>query len=190
MQTANTQELAQTQLLRSIAAKDRQALGDLYDQLSRPIFATSLRILGDSHEAEEVVQDVFVEIWNKAAVYDPILGTAFHWIMRITRNRSIDRLRSRMRRGQMIERVREFAPEEPGREAAAPQPGMGAEDFAGIRAAVSNLPQDQRNALELAFFKGQTHAEIAESTGEPLGTVKARIRRGMLKLREQLQQYA
>ena len=181
---------AQADLLRLIAAKDRRALSDLYDQVASPLFATSVRILGDVHEAEEVIQDVFVEIWNKAAVFDDALGTAFHWVMSITRNRSIDRLRSRQRRARVLDRMQEFAPAESGQDAAPTALSLGSDERAGIRTAVNSLPPDQRLALELAFFKGQSHAEIAQSTGEPLGTVKARIRRGMMKLRSTLQEYA
>lgn len=189
MPIGQADELAQAQLLRLIATKDKQALGDLYDQIASALFATSVRILGDPHEAEEVIQDVFVEIWNKAPVFDDALGTAFHWAMSIARNRSIDRLRSRLRRSKMLDRFQNFAPSDPVHDAPAAN-GLGADEMAGVRAAVNSLPPDQRLALEMAFFKGQTHAEIAESTGEPLGTVKARIRRGMSKLRSTLQEYA
>ncbi len=183
-------EKAQANLLRRIAAQDPQALGELYDEVAKPLFATSVRILGDPHECEEVLQDVFVEIWHKAAVFDETLGTAFHWIMSIVRNRSIDRLRARQRRGKMLDcLLQEFAPPSLPNAAGAQPCGLGAEDLAGIRAAVHRLPGDQRRALEMAFFHGQTHAEIAAETGEPLGTVKARIRRAMLKLRSALQEY-
>jgi len=190
MQIEKPDEAAQADLLRRIAAKDRQAVGELYDKMAAPLFATSVRILGDPHEAEEVIQDVFVEIWNKAPAFDATLGTAFHWVMSITRNRSIDRVRSRQRRAKMLDRLEEFAPADSSHDAASQTPGLGMDELAGIRTAVNSLPADQRTALELAFFKGQTHAEIAEATGEPLGTVKARIRRGMLKLRGALQEYA
>ncbi|MEO6742315.1 MAG: sigma-70 family RNA polymerase sigma factor [Chthoniobacteraceae bacterium] len=190
MQIEKPDEAAQADLLRRIAAKDRQAVGELYDQMASPLLATSFRILGDPHEAEEVIQDVFVEIWNKAPVFDDTLGTAFHWVMSITRNRSIDRVRSRQRRAKMLDRLEEFTPLDSSPDGAPQTTGLGTDELAGIRTAVNSLPADQRIALELAFFKGQTHAEIAESTGEPLGTVKARIRRGMLKLRSSLQEYA
>lgn len=161
----------------------------MYDEVASPLFATSLRILGDPHEAEEVIQDVFVEIWNKASVFNDALGTAFHWVMSIARNRSIDRLRSRQRRARMLDRLQEFTPADSAKEDASRANGLGHDELAGIRSAVNSLPADQRDALEMAFFKGQTHAEIAQSTGEPLGTVKARIRRGMVKLRSSLQEY-
>ena len=190
MQIEKPDEQTQAHLLRLVAAKDRRALSDLYDQLASPLFATSVRILSDVHEAEEVIQDVFVEIWNKASAFNEALGTAFHWVMSITRNRSIDRLRSRQRRARVLDQLQEFAPADSERDTAPAAFSLGTDELVGIRTAVNSLPQDQRLALELAFFKGQTHAEIAQSTGEPLGTVKARIRRGMMKLRSTLQEYA
>ena len=188
MREAN--DLAQARLLRLIAVKDKRALGEIYDQMASPLFAVSVRILGDRHEAEEVIQDVFVEIWNKAAAFDESLGTAFHWAMSIVRNRSIDRLRLRMRRSRILDRLHEFAPADFAEATMQPLPGLGADEMARVHAAVKGLPEEQRRALEMAFFNGQTHAEIAESIGEPLGTVKARIRRGLLKLRSILQEYA
>ena len=188
MREAN--ELAQARLLRLIAEKDKRALGEFYEQMASPLFAVSVRILGDRHEAEEVIQDVFVEIWNKAAAFDESLGTAFHWTMSIVRNRSIDRIRLRMRRSRIIDRLQEFAPADSTEDAMQALPGLGVDEMARVHAAVNGLPDEQRRALEMAFFKGQTHAEIAESIGEPLGTVKARIRRGLLKLRGILQEYA
>lgn len=182
----NSAEESQVQLLRRIAANDRQALAEFYDQIAAPLFSTATRILGDAHEAEEVVQDVFVQIWQKAATFDAALGSPFTWAMRITRNRSIDRLRSRQRRSKLAEQFQEnFEIITDGPAAAE----LGEEAVVQIRSTVGNLPADQRRVIEMAFFGGLTHAEIAEAVGEPLGTIKARIRRGMMKLRESLQGY-
>ena len=179
----------QARLLQRIAAQERAALSEFYDQTAGVIYSTALKMLGDPSEAEEVVQDVFVQIWTKAGSFDAKLGKPFHWALGITRNRAIDRLRSRQRRN----RVFAEATDETDDTAAAPEvdsPALrGADETATVRAAVKNLPPDQRQAIELAFFGGLTHAEIAENLGEPLGTVKARIRRGMLKLRESLSVY-
>jgi len=180
---------SQADLLRRIAAQDRAALAEFYDQTAGILFSTTLRMLGDTSEAEEVVQDVFVQIWAKAASYDAKLGKPFHWAMGIARNRAIDRLRARQRRNRVFQEATEE------NTAAAPAPEMdspallGADETAKVQSAVRNLPADQRQAIELAFFGGLTHAEIAASLNEPLGTVKARIRRGMLKLREGLQDF-
>ena len=179
----------QKQLLRRIAAEDRQALADLYDQLAGSLFAIAYRILGDRHEAEEVIQDVFVQIWDKAATFDPVMAAPFTWALSITRNRSIDRLRSRQRRARLMDDL-EHATE------VNSTPGAPGSDFhladdelTTIRSAVHSLPLEQRQAIEMAFFGGKTHLEIAEELQEPLGTIKARIRRGMLRLRESLQAY-
>jgi RNA polymerase sigma-70 factor (ECF subfamily) len=182
-----TAQECQTQLLRRIAAQDRQALTEFYDQTAGVLFSTAVRILGDTHEAEEVVQDVFVQVWNKAATFDVRLGAPFHWVVRITRNRSIDRLRARQRRARILEDATEETNERS--EASSSEFGLSEEELTQVRSAVKNLPADQRKVIELAFFGGLTHQEIAESLREPLGTVKARIRRGMLKLRDSLEAY-
>ena len=182
-----TVEETQTELLRRVATQDRQALSDFYDQVAGVLFATAVRILGDPQEAEEVIQDVFVQIWEKAPMFDIALGTPFHWAVSITRNRSIDRLRSRQRRSRALEEFREELPPEAELYASAAPAALDTEHISLIHGAVSGLPLDQRQAIEMAFFSGLTHAEIAQKLNEPLGTIKARIRRGMLKLRESLQ---
>jgi len=178
----------QADLLRRIAAQERAALAEFYDQTAGVLYATALRMLGDASEAEEVVQDVFVQIWTKAGSYDAKLGRPFHWAMGIARNRSIDRLRSRQRRSRVFQETTEEVAAVVASEVDTPAL-LGADETATVQSAVKNLPPDQRRAIELAFFGGLTHAEIAESLNEPLGTVKARIRRGMLKLREDLRAY-
>jgi RNA polymerase sigma-70 factor (ECF subfamily) len=180
-------EEIQAQLLRRVATRDREALAEFYDHVAAALFSTAVRILGDPQEAEEVIQDVFVQIWEKAPMFDLALGTPFHWAVSITRNRSIDRLRSRQRRARVIEELREeIAPEAEIFESSNPT-ALDTEEMSQVRNAVGTLPADQRQAIELAFFSGLTHAEIAGKLNEPLGTIKARIRRGMLKLRESLQ---
>jgi len=183
-----TAEDPQAQLLRRIAAQDRDALAEFYDQVGGLLYSTALRILGDSHEAEEVIQDVFVQIWEKASKFDPALGVANYWALSITRNRAIDRLRARQRRSRLMNEFEESG----AAEIAASDPTtapLSGEELASVRGAVNQLPSDQRQAIELAFFGGMTHQEIAENLNEPLGTVKARIRRGMFKLRESLQAF-
>src|SRR2546425_3324456 len=97
-----TAEEPQAELLRRIAAQDREALAEFYHQIAGVLFSTAVRILGDAHEAEEVIQDVFVQIWNKAGTFDAALGAPFHWALGITRNRCIDRLRARQRRNRVV----------------------------------------------------------------------------------------
>lgn len=179
---------SQADLLRRIAAQDRQALAELYDELAGLLFAASLRIVGDPSEAEEVMQDVFVQIWERAETFDPALGTPTSWATRIARNRSIDRLRSRQRRARALDELENLVAaelsESPAREE------LSRDEQSAVRSALNGLPTDQRQSIELAFFGGLSHGEIAELLKQPLGTVKARIRRGMLKLKDTLQAYA
>ena len=145
-------------------------------------------MLGSAHDAEEMVQDTFVKIWERASLFDPTLGSALSWSLRITRNRCIDRIRAHRRRARMLEDVGEETKAAVVEDTNA-MAGLSVEELGHVRLAVRGLPADQRQAIELAFFGGLTHQEIAEQLREPLGTVKARIRRGMLKLREALQPY-
>jgi RNA polymerase sigma-70 factor (ECF subfamily) len=167
---------------------DRDALAALYDRFSRPLYATSLRILNDPSEAQDVVHDVFISLWQKSAQFATERGTAFSWAVTLTRNRSIDRLRSRQRRATLLA---ESAPadlgydEEAGASGAAEQAASG-DQAQAVRTAVASLPAEQKVALELAFFGGLTQQEIAQRLNQPLGTVKARIRRGLLRLRDNL----
>ena len=187
MLETQTAEQSQAQLLRRIAAQERDALAEFYDQVAGVLFSTACRILGDAHEAEEVIQDVFVQIWDKAATFDPNVGLALSWALGIARNRAIDRLRARQRKARLMNELAEFASAETGSPEA--QADLSGEEVAAVRRAVGGLPGEQRQAIEMAFFGGLTHIEIAERLNEPLGTVKARIRRGMLKLRDSLQAY-
>jgi RNA polymerase sigma-70 factor (ECF subfamily) len=184
MPELQTTEEKQTELLRRVANRDHEALAELYDCFSAPLFSLAVYILGDQREAEEVIQDVFVQIWNRAATFDRGLGAPFHWGAGITRNRCIDYLRSRQRRFRLHDKVaHETEVFTTISESAAPE-ALSDDELARVRVAVKQLPAEQRQAIDLAFFGGLTHAEIAEMLGEPLGTVKARIRRGMMKLRE------
>ena len=181
-----TAEESQAQLLLRIAAQDAQALAEFYDLTAKPLFSLAVRILGDVSEAEEVIQDVFVQIWKSAPSFDPLLAPAFHWALSITRHRSIDRLRSRQRRARLIENLETDAAANAPASAGADQDALAAEDTAAVRATLGTLPAEQRRVIEMAFFGGLTHQDIAKTLNEPLGTVKARIRRGLLKLRDSL----
>jgi RNA polymerase sigma-70 factor (ECF subfamily) len=181
-----TAEESQAQLLLRIAAQDAQALAEFYDLTAKPLFSLAVRILGDVSEAEEVIQDVFVQIWKNAPSFDPLLAPAFHWALSITRHRSIDRLRSRQRRARLIENLETDATANAPASAGADLDALAAEDTAAVRATLGTLPAEQRRVIEMAFFGGLSHLQIAEALNEPLGTVKARIRRGLLKLRDSL----
>jgi RNA polymerase sigma-70 factor, ECF subfamily len=180
---------ADARLLRRIAAGDSGALSELYDRFSRPLYSAAVRILGDAAEAQDVVHDVFLTLWEKASVFRPERGNAFSWAATLTRNRAIDRLRTRRRRSEMLERS---APSDLGYPDEAEQPRAGDAADRGdraqlVRTAVSSLPEEQQRALELAYFGGLSQQEIAERLSAPLGTVKARMRRGLARLREALE---
>jgi RNA polymerase sigma-70 factor (ECF subfamily) len=177
----------QANLLRRIAARDRDALGQFYDDAARPLFSLAYRMLGNTEESEEVIQDAFLQIWNKAEKFDAAKGHAFHWALSITRNLCIDRLRARQRRARVIVALDSDQDSAPAVQVIPTEAPMDHTEVTAIRAAVGALPQEQREAIEMAFFSGLTHPEIASALQEPLGTVKARIRRGMLKLRDVLQ---
>jgi RNA polymerase sigma-70 factor (ECF subfamily) len=176
-----------TELLQRIARGDRDAFAALYDRFSRPLYATALRILNDAKEAEDIVQDVFIALWEKAREFESGRGTAFTWAVTFTRNRAIDRIRMRRRRSELLS---ESFPADLGYDESGPTDSADtlalSENAAAVRAAVAGLPAEQKHALELAFFSGLTQQEIAGRLREPLGTVKARIRRGLLKLRDTL----
>jgi RNA polymerase sigma-70 factor (ECF subfamily) len=187
MLEGQTAEDTRAQLVQRMATGDVEALSEFYDQTAGALFSVAVRMLGDHAEAEEVIQDVFVQIWENAAVFDTTLGSAIHWALSITRHRAIDRLRARQRRARLLDEWQSSIAED-----AAPSPAerLEGDEAAMVRKALNKLPADQKQALLMAFFEGKTHLEIAASLGEPLGTVKARIRRGMLKLRDSLQEYA
>ncbi len=181
-------EAAETELLRRIAQRDHAALGELYDGMGGVVFSLATRMLSDQREVEEVVQDVFLQIWTKAATFDGSLGSVLSWSLGITRNRCIDYLRARQRRTRIVAEATIEAAEEP--ESGVPGGcALGQAEQEAVRSAVAGLPAEQHQAITMAFFGGMTHQEIADVLGEPLGTVKARIRRGMLKLKECLQAY-
>ncbi len=171
------------ELIRQIARADQEAVRQLYARYGRLVFSIARHVLGEGPAAEEVTQDVFLRVWEKAGTYDPAKAKPVTWLSRIARNRAIDVLRERGSRGA---RMRQ-AWEELVRDAAAePDPAESVElsrQRREVRLAVAALPESQRQALWLAFFQGLTHQEIAERLGEPLGTVKTRIRDAMRKLR-------
>jgi len=189
MQDRQAADQAHAKLLHRVANRDHDALGELYDQLVGLLFSTAMHILGDKRETEEVVQDVFVQIWTRAGTYDMALGTPTHWTLGITRNRCIDFIRSRQRRSRLLNEAIEEAGNSVHTSAFSASHELGAEELAAVRGAIRALPEDQQQAIAMAFFGGMTHIEIAKALKEPLGTVKARIRRGMLKLRESLEDY-
>lgn len=174
-------------LLARIARQDRAAFEDLFSRYSGILYATALKFLKDDADAQDVVQDVFIQIWDKAKLYDPAKGKPLTWALTLTRNRSIDRIRAIQRRTRLRDDFeKETTVDESGilREALS---GVDANDTAQIlRQVVGQLPVPQRTVIELAYFEGLTQTEIADRLGEPLGTIKARARRALLKLKTSL----
>jgi RNA polymerase sigma-70 factor (ECF subfamily) len=184
----NVADLAQdAALIARIRTGDRTAFMGFYDRFSPLLFSVAARVLGDRKEAEDVLQEVMLVIWNKSGEYDPQLGTLSSWAVALVRNKALDRLRARTRRLRLIEEVAMMAEEsETSATPSANEVIHGRERAEMLRAAMKQLPAEQRLAIELAFFTGLSQSEIAARLRQPLGTVKARIRRGMLRLREQL----
>jgi RNA polymerase sigma-70 factor (ECF subfamily) len=175
------------ELLQRIAARDRTAFAEFYDRHSALMFSVAAKILNDAGEAEDVLQETFVQIWEKAGNFDPKLGKASSWVAILIRNKAIDKIRASQRRSRLAEEAgAEFAI---AREAGdtANEAIHGHDKARLIQSAIVDLPPEQRRAIELAFFSGLTQDEISKKLSEPLGTIKARIRRGLLKLRDQLE---
>lgn len=173
------------ELIWKMADEDQAALGELYDQSSRLVFSFVLRIVSDHGMAEEVTMDTFHQVWRQAKNFDPQRGRPSSWILTIARSRALDKLRATawIRKSQTpLEDAATFPAENNSPEDATSL----SEEQRIVRAALSQLKPEQRELIEIAFFGGLTHHEIAAKFNLPLGTVKTRIRTGMLKLRDLL----
>ncbi len=168
-------------LVARIAKRDPAALEALYDVTSAVVYGLALRILGKHESAEEVTLDVYTQVWENAAEYSQGRGTVCAWLFTMARSRAIDRLRSTRRRREVA--MDNLGHERPDRSAPPEELCLASERGATVRNALSSLPQSQRRAIELAFFEGLTHRDIAERLNLALGTVKTQIRLGILKLR-------
>ena len=177
-------------LMVAISARDQTAFVAMYDRYSALVYSTSLRILTDSQLAEDVTQDVFVRLWNRPETFVAERGRFLSWLMSVSRNRAVDQLRARGRRRRR--EVESLIPTEEytaivGDEEDPAHTAQIHEEQWQVRRALVCLPVDQRRALELAYFGGLTQQEIAAALHEPLGTIKTRIRLGMMKLRRALE---
>jgi RNA polymerase sigma-70 factor (ECF subfamily) len=176
---------AEIELLKKIGQGDRGSFEALYDRFSRVLFSTAYRVLNNQEAAEDVLQDVFIQIWEKAPLYDPARGKPMTWAITLTRNKAIDRLRSAVRRSQLHDDIeRESATSEQFDDRSSFDALASEDTGRQVREAMQKLSKDQRAAIELAFFSSLTQTEIADRLHEPLGTIKARIRRGMMRLKE------
>lgn len=174
-------------LVRAVAINEAGAMGRFYDRFSSLVVAVALRMFRDRSEAEELAEDVFVELWQRAAQYDHTRGGVATWIATVTRSRGIDRLRRRQR-----QQARELGDDlKPGSAALMsgddPLAQVAAhEERRQVRELLDALTAEQRQALELAYFEGLSHSEVATRLSRPLGTVKSHIRQGLIRLREAL----
>jgi RNA polymerase sigma-70 factor (ECF subfamily) len=172
-------------LVQRTAGGDRDALAALYDGTSSQVYGLVLRIVRDEGAAEEVTGDVYLQVWRQAVRFDAQRGTALRWLLTVARSRAIDRLRARRaqsRESESLEVVVHVASSEPGPE----DHSWDTQRRRLVEQAMSVLSPDQRQAIELAYWGGLSHSEVADRLGEPLGTVKTRIRVGMGKLRDTL----
>jgi len=163
-------------LVARIRSGEQQAMSELYDRYSKVVYAVALRVLQDAAGAEDVLQDVFLQLWRNPDAFDASRGSLAAWLAVIARHRAIDRLRKRRPETDIEECVIAGGPDlrdESERSLV----------IAKVRVALDAMSPEQRQAMELAFFQGLTHTEIAEKTGEPLGTIKTRIRSGLQQLR-------
>jgi RNA polymerase sigma-70 factor, ECF subfamily len=166
-------------LLLGIRSGNEQAMGELYERYSGIVYSVALRVLGDSSTAEDILQEVFLKLWRTPEVFDGNRGSLGGWLAVIARNRAIDFLRQRRPESDIEDVVVGVEPD-------MVRDADWRRTLEKIRASLVDMPASQRSALEMAFFEGLTHTEIAEKTGEHLGTIKTRIRAGLKALRKAL----
>jgi RNA polymerase sigma-70 factor (ECF subfamily) len=171
------------ELLKAIVARDEVALAQLYDRYRVILFGLLMRILNNREEAEDVLQEVFLQVWRKAEDFDEDRGRPFTWLVTLARSRGIDRLRTLGARERVAEASAREVPEEVSDAAA---DAFKSEQRGIVSDALAKLPDEQKRPLMLAYFDGLTQSEIATHLGAPLGTVKTRMRTGLIRLRELL----
>lgn len=176
-------QISDAELVRAIAQGDEQAFASLYHRYSSTLLGFLIRILDSLPEAEDVLQEVFVHVWRRAADFDETRGRVFTWLATIARSRAVDRLRAK---GTRDRKEAEASHEPPGDVADAVDDAIRREQREVLLDALDSIPEGQRHALLLAYFEGLSQSEIAERTGTPLGTVKTRTRDGLRKLRDLL----
>jgi RNA polymerase sigma-70 factor (ECF subfamily) len=183
----NRTEREDFELIQRMASKDAAALDAFYERYNRLAFSLVLRILGNRSDAEDVLVDVFWQVWQQSARYDASRGKPAAWLLTIARTRAIDSLRSTSRRNVKNEQLEAEQPPPPA--PSEPDSFVLADTRRAVQLALQSLSEQQRVPLEMAYFQGMSHTEIAAALNQPLGTVKDRIRTGMLHLRKQLKAY-
>jgi RNA polymerase sigma-70 factor (ECF subfamily) len=187
MSTGGPQQADDMARVARVVRGDGAALAALYDTHGRAVYSLALRVLGDEADAEDVLQEVFTQAWRQAGRYDETRGTVAAWLLTMARTRAIDRLRARQARPDSGAALAEDAWRDRPAATVDPADALAAErDAERVREALEALPLLQRLAIELAYFEGLTQNQIAERLEQPLGTVKTRIRLGLLKLRDAL----
>jgi RNA polymerase sigma-70 factor (ECF subfamily) len=175
-------------LIEQISRGDERAFEHAYDRFGTLVYSIAYHILNDTADAEEVVAEVFLQVWTSAATFDAARASVAAWLCVITRSRALDHARARKRRSRVVDELTQVGLMLP--EPAAADAGAIASDLrARVAHCLAGLPPDQRRVIELAYYGGLTHSEIAEKLGEPLGTVKTRIRSALGKLRDTLGAY-
>ena len=182
MASADPKEISpDSTLVSAIRSGDHSAMAALYDRYSSIVYSVALRVLGDTGAAEDILQDVFMQLWRNPGLFDSSRGSLGAWLAVIARNRAIDTLRKRRPESDIedvVISVETDLASEADRARAAEK----------VRSMLGSMPAPQRTALEMAYFEGLTHTEIAAKTGEPLGTIKTRIRAGLTTLRKAFQE--
>jgi RNA polymerase sigma-70 factor, ECF subfamily len=170
-------DLTDTGMLSAIGSGDESGMAALYDRYSAVVYSVALRVLGDTGAAEDVLQEVFMQLWRKPELFDSSRGSLGPWLSVIARHRAIDRLRKRRPEADIADVVISVEFDMAG-------DAERAQAMEKVRNALDSMPSAQRQALEMAYFEGLSHSEISAKTGEPLGTIKTRIRSGLLALRK------
>jgi RNA polymerase sigma-70 factor, ECF subfamily len=175
--------------VRQAANGDQAALARLYDSTNRMVYGLILRIVSNTHTAEEVLLDVYLQIWRKAETYAPGKGTVLAWLFTIARSRAIDALRSRASKESGQQDPLDTASAAIDKSPSPEENSAISQRRQYVQQCLAELPTEQREAIELAYFRGLSHSEIAEALKQPLGTIKTRVRLGMARLRESLRRY-
>jgi RNA polymerase sigma-70 factor (ECF subfamily) len=170
------------QLMLKVGEGSRPAFAALYDRFATPLYSLALKMVANEAEAQDLLQEVFLSVWNKAATFRAERGSAFAWVVTQVRNRAIDHIRMRRRRGELLEAHAEELEPAPVSSGSAESNERGRH----VRSALEQLSAEQRQVLRLAYFEGLTQSEIAQKLAEPLGTIKARAHRGLARLRATL----
>lgn len=175
-------EISDLDLVRAIQRGDESALGALYDRYSAILFGLIVRIINSRPEAEDILQQVFLQVWNRAANFDEARGKVFTWLVTLARSRAIDRMRALAVRAKAVDIAGQESPQVAA--ATGDEAVLRGEQREFIRGLLQELPEDQRTVLLLAYFEGLTQTEIAERLEQPLGTIKTRMRTALIRLRE------